>query len=83
MILRIIEGDAQAFNESLAKALELHKKHYSSDERMSGDPRGFIAIAPLGITCYAYDAGFPIEVESDYIPKYIVERQYLPNRKAS
>jgi hypothetical protein len=83
MILRLIEGDGQAFNASLAKALELHKKHYSSDEQMSGDPRGFIAIAPLGIACYAYDAGFPIEVESEYIPKYILERQYLPTKKAS
>jgi Immunity protein 49 len=83
MIFRILEGDSEAFNKALEKTLNLHKKHWSSDEQMSGDPRGFIAIAPLGITCYAYDAGFPIEVESDYIPKYIIERQYLSNRKAS
>jgi hypothetical protein len=83
MIFRILEGDSEAFNASLAKALELHKKHWSSDEQMSGDPRGFIAVSPLGIACYAYDAGFPIEVESEYIPKYILERQYLPTKKAS
>lgn len=83
MIIRLIEGDSQAFNKALVKALELHKKHFSSDEQMSGDPRGFIAIAPLGIASYAYDAGFPIEVESEYIPKYILERQFLGHRKAS
>jgi hypothetical protein len=83
MIFRILEGDSEAFNASLAKALELHKKHWSSDEQMSGDPRGFIAIAPLGIACYAYDAGFPIEVESEYIPKYILEKQYRQQKKAS
>jgi hypothetical protein len=83
MIFCLLEGDSEAFNVSLAKALELHKKHWSSTEQMSGDPRGFIAIAPLGIACYAYDAGFPIEVESEYIPKYILEKQFSDRQKAS
>jgi hypothetical protein len=83
MIFRLLEGDSQAFNAALEKALNLHKKHFGSDEKMSGDPRGFIAIAPLGIACYAYDAGFPIEVESDYIPKCILERQFFAQKKAS
>jgi Immunity protein 49 len=83
MIFRLLEGDSQAFNAALEKALNLHKKHWSSSEQISGDPRGFIAIAPLGIACYAYDAGFPIEVESEYIPKYIIEKQYLLQKKAA
>jgi hypothetical protein len=83
MIFRLLEGDGEAFNTALAKALELHKKHWSSTEQMSGDPRGFIAIAPLGIACYAYDMGFPIEVESEYIPKYILEKQFSAQQKAS
>jgi Immunity protein 49 len=83
MIFRLLEGDSEAFNAALAKALELHKKHWSSTEQMSDDPRGFIAIAPLGIACYAYDAGFPIEVESEYIPKYILEKQFSAQQKAS
>jgi hypothetical protein len=83
LIIRFLEGDAQAFNASLAKALECHKKLWSSNEQMAGDPRGFIVIGPLGIACYAYDAGFPIEVESEYIPKYILEKQYLAKQQAS
>jgi Immunity protein 49 len=79
----LLEGNADHFNESLADALECHKKHFSSDEQLSGDPRGFITIGPLGLACIAYDSGFSIEVESDYIPKYIIEKQYLSNRKAS
>jgi hypothetical protein len=82
LVASLLDGNVQNFNESLADALECHKKYWSDDER-SGDPRGFIAIAPLGLACAAYDAGFPIEVESEYIPKYILERQYLPKQKAS
>jgi Immunity protein 49 len=83
LVAALLEGNTQNFNESLADALECHKKYWSSDEQLSGDPRGFIAIAPLGLACAAYDAGFPIEVESDYIPKYILERQFLAQQKAS
>jgi Immunity protein 49 len=79
----LLERNADHFNESLVDALECYKKYFSSDEQLSGDPRGFIAIGLLGLTCIAYDSGFSIEVESDYIPKYIIEKQYLSNRKAS
>jgi Immunity protein 49 len=79
----LLEGNAAHFNESLVDALECHKKYFSSDEQLSGDPRGFIAISILGLTCIAYDSGFSIEVESDYIPKYILEKQFLSKQKAS
>jgi hypothetical protein len=81
LLLRIMEQDADKFNASLAKALELHKKHWSSKERRS-DPRGFIALAPLGLACIAHDLGIPIEVESEYIPKYILEKQFLADLQA-
>lgn len=55
MIFRLLEDDSQAFNAALEKAQNLHKKHFGNDEQMSDNPRGFIAITPLGITCYAYD----------------------------
>jgi hypothetical protein len=83
LISCILEGNVEHFNESLTDALNCHKRHWSSDEQMSGDPRGFIAIGLLGIACFAYDAGFPIEVESDYIPKCILERQFFAQKKAS
>jgi hypothetical protein len=79
----LLENNPQHFNESLADALECHKKYWSSSEDMAGDPRGFIAIGPLGLACAAYDLGFPIEIESEYIPKYILEKQYRPKQKAS
>jgi Immunity protein 49 len=83
LLASLLEGNVQNFNESLADALECHKKYWSSDEQKAGDPRGFIAVAPLGLACAAYDAGFPVEVESDYIPKCILERQFFAKQKAS
>jgi hypothetical protein len=79
----LLGGNPQRFNESLADALECHKKYWSSSEEMAGNPQGFIAIGPLGLACAAYDLGFPIEVESEYIPKYILEKQYLAKQQAS
>lgn len=29
------------------------------------------------MTCFAYDAEFPVEVESDYLPKHLVQRTWL------
>ncbi|MGI5458464.1 Imm49 family immunity protein [Streptomyces sp. CA-249302] len=32
------------------------------------------ALGPLAMACLAHDSGIPVEVESGYIPKYLVER---------
>jgi Immunity protein 49 len=73
----LLDGNPDNFNESLADAIRCHKKFWSSDEQMAGDPRGFIALAPLGFACIAYDLGIPIEVESEYLPRYILTKQFL------
>jgi Immunity protein 49 len=80
LLAYLLEGNTDHFNESLADALECHKKYFSSNEKIS---RGFVAAGPLRLASIAYDCGFPIEVESEYIPKYILENQFLPERKTS
>jgi hypothetical protein len=76
LLFRLLENDSVAFNESLIKALERHKKH-SSKENLKNDPRGFIAVGILGLVSIAYERGMTIEVESDYIPKYIFQGDFL------
>ena len=44
-----------------------HKIYWGSEDN-SMDGYGFIAWGPLALSCLAYDAGIPIEVESDYLP---------------
>jgi hypothetical protein len=45
---------------------------------------GVLALGPLGLACLAHDRGIPIEVESPYIPKWIVRRAVsepsMPNK---
>jgi hypothetical protein len=76
LLFRLLENDSVAFNESLIKALERHKKHWSK-ENLKNDPNGFIAVGILGLVSIAYERGMTIEVESDYIPKYIFQGDFL------
>ena len=54
--------------------LEWHKEYWTADEKMAAKVSGLVALGPLAIACLAYDEGTPIEVESGYLPKYLLER---------
>lgn len=47
----------------------------SADRALSSE--GLVALEPLAMACLANDAGFPIEIESDYLPKALVERAWV------
>lgn len=40
------------------------------------DPSGWLALEPLGIACLARQRGIPVDVESDYIPAWLVRRDW-------
>ncbi|MCC9738649.1 immunity 49 family protein [Streptomyces sp. MNU89] len=77
LFYRYLRQDYDAFNTELAKALEWHKEYWTADEERLSDTSGAVALGPLAITCLAYDAGFPIEVESEYLPKHLVQRTWV------
>ncbi|MEU8784799.1 immunity 49 family protein [Streptomyces sp. NPDC048637] len=68
--------DHEGFNQALAEALELHKAYWSREDR-SDDIVGYLALGPLAMACLAYDAGIPIEVESEYLPIRHLHRFWL------
>jgi Immunity protein 49 len=72
LLFRFVKGEIAPFNETLQFALERHKKYWSKASRKR-DPDGFIALGPLAIAAKARKAGMPIEVESDYLPKPVLE----------
>jgi hypothetical protein len=74
---RFLRKDHAAFNDALKEALELHKAYWTANEEREDSPAGYLALGPLAITCLAYDAGFPIEIESDYLPKHLLQRDWL------
>lgn len=53
------------------------REYWTADEERAKDPEGRIALAPLAITCLAHDGGIPIEVQSDYLPKHLLQRGWL------
>ncbi|MER5868301.1 immunity 49 family protein [Streptomyces sp. NPDC002044] len=76
MFHRIIRDDRPGFNKALANALRWHKEHWSEESRAL-EATGLVALAPLAIACIAHDAGFPVEVESDYLPAVLLGRDWL------
>ncbi len=77
LFFHFLRKDHSAFNSALVEALELHKLYWSVNEERSKDFNGAVALGPLAIACLAYDAGFPITVESDYLPKRLLERHWV------
>ncbi|MFE2929041.1 immunity 49 family protein [Streptomyces sp. NPDC059278] len=76
LFYQFLRKDHAGFNQALVEALELHKAYWSTPER-SGDIAGFLALGPLAIACLAYDAGFPVEVESEYLPVRLLDRSWV------
>jgi hypothetical protein len=72
LLLHFSTGDRAAFQESLQFALERHKKYWSMAKRKR-DPDGYLALGPLAIASMARKAGFAVEVQSDYLPKPLLE----------
>ena len=69
---RLHEGDAARFNEALEAALVAHRGYWTKTKERRDDPRGFLALDALGLACLARERGMAIDVESDYIPAWIV-----------
>lgn len=72
-----LRKDRAGFNHALVKALEMHKSYWTATEERESSVEGYLALGPLAITCLAYDAGFPIEVESEYLPAYLLNRSWV------
>ncbi|WP_369387195.1 immunity 49 family protein [Streptomyces sp. CG1] len=76
LFLRYIVQDHQQFNADLVKTLEWHKDYWSETEERAGNSAGLVALGPLAIACLAHDAGFPIDVESEYLPECLLDNSW-------
>ncbi|MEV6949195.1 immunity 49 family protein [Streptomyces sp. NPDC051172] len=73
LLTQLVRGDQDRFNTELAKAVEWHKEYWTRDEELARDSDGLIALGPLAVACLARDSGFTIEVESEYLPRYLLD----------
>lgn len=69
------------FNESLARALELHRQYWTANSERQNDPEGFVAWRVLAIACLAKDAGVDITVESDYLPQHLLDATWVGEKQ--
>ncbi|WP_235458380.1 immunity 49 family protein [Streptomyces olivochromogenes] len=77
LFYRFIGQDPVKFNEALVQTLTLHKEYWTADSEREESGDGDIPLAALAITCLAYDAGRPVEVESEYLPEHLLKRSWL------
>ncbi|MBC9729920.1 immunity 49 family protein [Streptomyces sp. TRM68367] len=77
LLTQLARGDQDKFNTELAKALEWHKDYWTHDEDRALDTEGLVALGPLGVCCLAVQAGFTITVESEYLPKHLLEGAWV------
>lgn len=77
LFYHFVRKDEEGFGPALEEALKLHKAYWTWDEDRADRTEGCLALGPLAIACLAYDGEIPIEVESSYLPKYLLERGWL------
>jgi hypothetical protein len=77
LVLRLMDHDAPGFNKALEFALERHHAYFKKGKRPF-DADGYLALGPLALASAAFEAGLAIEVESDYIPRRLVEGACRP-----
>ncbi|WP_446038375.1 immunity 49 family protein [Streptomyces sp. SID1121] len=72
-----LRRDTERFNATLIDALTWHKEYWTANEARSLSSEGLVALAPLAIACMAYDAEMAIEVESAYLPRALLKRNWV------
>lgn len=77
LLYRVIRRDPAEFNGSLADALRRHKAYWTADEDRATSADGLVALGPLAMACLARDQGIPVEVESAYLPKALLEYAWI------
>jgi Immunity protein 49 len=76
-LYRLLLGEAKPFNETLARALQAHRRYWSAPDR-ARDPDGFVAWGLLAIASLAQQRGMELGTESDYLPADLIRGRCRP-----
>ncbi|MFD9358447.1 immunity 49 family protein [Streptomyces sp. NPDC060031] len=77
LFYHFVRKHEEGFSPALEEALKLHKAYWTLDEDREADIDGAVALGPLAMASLAYDGKLPIKVESDYLPKHLLEHGWL------
>ncbi|MFD9687375.1 immunity 49 family protein [Kitasatospora sp. NPDC059088] len=72
----VVRGREEEFAPALGEALDLHKTYWSAED-WAAKLDGALALGPLAMACLAFDREFPVDVESPYLPKYLLSGGWL------
>lgn len=71
MLAALLAKDPSGFQSALVEALELHRELWSRPDR-AADPDGYLAWQCLAHASLGYAEGFPVVVESGYLPARVI-----------
>ncbi|AZM61455.1 MULTISPECIES: immunity 49 family protein [unclassified Streptomyces] len=77
LFYHFVRRDVDGFSPALEEALKLHRAYWTLTEERQTDIDGAIALGPLAVACWAYDGKLPIEVESEYLPRHLLQHDWL------
>ncbi|MDG9718720.1 immunity 49 family protein [Streptomyces sp. DH24] len=77
LFYRFVRRDVEGFSPALEEALHLHRAYWTATEERSSHIDGALPLGPLAIACWAYDGKLPINVESEYLPKHLLQHDWL------
>ncbi|MCZ9347081.1 immunity 49 family protein [Streptomyces sp. TRM76130] len=73
----LLRNDAEGFTPALIDALKLHQAYWTLSEERAADVEGSVALGPLAMAGWAYDGDMPLGVESEYLPKHLLQHSWL------
>jgi Immunity protein 49 len=71
----VLSMDSVSFKANMVNGLEKHKDFWGTTENRTS-AHGWISLPLLQVAAYAHDHGMDLDVESDYIPDWLVKRQW-------
>jgi hypothetical protein len=77
LLTRVVEGDADRFDEALRWALEQHRAYWvarTTEQPDTQDASMFLAIGPLAMVSLAVDRGLPIRVDSELLVPALIAK---------
>lgn len=76
----LVDDNEAEFNQNLIKAIKAHQEVWSQKKALNrgGTPlcrsnEGFLSWECTALAAMAYDKGWKLEVESDYMPSFMVD----------
>lgn len=77
LLYRVIRRDSAEFGTALTDALWQHKVYWTADEDRATSADGLVTLGPLAMACLARDQDITVDVESDYLPKALLEYAWI------